>query len=252
MFCRYLLGVQKQTNTIGILLELGMVPVTLYAIKAAIKNWERVTDNRSNILLHMSIKDAAKENLVWISNIRNCLVSNGMLNMFLEKKTSPVHKIVFQRLSDHFHQNAFETINNNNSKLRTYGLLKSKIGIEEYLLTIRNIKNRIAMTKLRLSNHTLLIETGRHLKLEQTERVCPFCPNTIEDELHFLLHCPTYQGLRTKFLSPTLNTSHSLSDKEKFCLLLTNKMNTNTVAAYIKHAFVTRKDTLDTLAENGT
>ena len=38
MFCKQLLGVQKQTSTQGVLLELGMTPLLPYAIKTAIKN----------------------------------------------------------------------------------------------------------------------------------------------------------------------------------------------------------------------
>ena len=40
--CKQLLGVQKQTTNIGVLLELGSVPMQLFAVKLAIKNWERI------------------------------------------------------------------------------------------------------------------------------------------------------------------------------------------------------------------
>ena len=42
MACKQILGVQKQTTNIGVLLELGRVPLQNFAIKAAIKNWERI------------------------------------------------------------------------------------------------------------------------------------------------------------------------------------------------------------------
>ena len=51
MFCKQLLGVQKQTNTDGILQELGMLPLSLYAIKSVTKNWERIQQNKANTLL---------------------------------------------------------------------------------------------------------------------------------------------------------------------------------------------------------
>ena len=62
MFCKQLLGVQKQTNTMGILLELGMVTMTYHALKAAIKNWDRVRNKKSNNLLYESLNNASKEN----------------------------------------------------------------------------------------------------------------------------------------------------------------------------------------------
>ena len=100
------------------------------------------------------------------------------------------------------------------------------------------------MTKLRLSNHTLLIEKGRNQKMEEDLRVCSSCPNTIEDEIHFLLDCPTYQDTREKLLLPTLNTKYLASNKDKFCFLLTNKTSIKAVAAYIKNAFTTRENTI--------
>ena len=89
MFCKQLLGVQKQTNTMGILLELAMVPITYHALKAAIKNWDRVRNKKSNNLLYESLNNASKENLTWISSIKTLLESNGMLQSFLTANSNP-------------------------------------------------------------------------------------------------------------------------------------------------------------------
>ena len=42
MVCKQILGVQKQTTNIGVLLELGRLPIKMFAIKSVIKNWERM------------------------------------------------------------------------------------------------------------------------------------------------------------------------------------------------------------------
>ena len=65
--------------------------------------------------------------------------------------------------------------------------------------SVKNADDRIAMTKFRLSNHKLMIEKGRHLNLDITDRKCPFC-YLIEDETHFLLTCGTYSILRNELL----------------------------------------------------
>ena len=36
------------------------------------------------------------------------------------------------------------------------------------------------MTKFRLSNHKLMIETGRHRNMDKTIRICPFCTSVEE------------------------------------------------------------------------
>ena len=74
--------------------------------------------------------------------------------------TIPYTKIFFSvYISDEFHQHAFETIRNEKSKLRTYGLLKTDIGFEKYLDTIKNKSKRIIVSKLRLSDQHFMIET---------------------------------------------------------------------------------------------
>ena len=46
-------------------------------------------------------------------------------------------------------------------KLNTYFKYKTSFSLENYLI-VKNLKNRHILTKFRLSNHTLRIETGRH------------------------------------------------------------------------------------------
>ena len=140
-----------------------------------------------------------KEDLPWISSIRRQLEKNGFLSLFInEYPETPIfiHKKLHERLVDEFHQNAFSTIRNENSKLRTYVLIKSDFGMETYLTEIKNVKLRIKLTKFRLSNHSLMIEKGRYTGLKPEERLCPFCPNLVEDEIHFLLNCHTYKNIR--------------------------------------------------------
>ena len=59
--------------------------------------------------------------------------------------------------------------------------------MEEYLNSTENIKDRTALTKIRLSSHGLMIEKGRHQDLDENERLCPFCDNVVENEQHFIL-----------------------------------------------------------------
>ena len=103
-----------------------------------------------------------------------------------------IHKVAFERLKDIFHHNSFEEINSYHSKLRTYAKLKTEIEMEEYLDSIKNIKDRTALTKICLSNHDLMIEKGRHQGLQENLRLCPFCDNKIENEQHFIIDCHTY------------------------------------------------------------
>ena len=109
------------------------------------------------------------------------------------------HLKAFQRFQDIYHQTTFEKVKGEDSKLRTYAFFKISPGYEKYLDQKKCVKMRTALTKFRISNHTLMIEKGRHLspKMAKELRFCPFCPNKVEDEKHFLLECPTYKYIRS-------------------------------------------------------
>ena len=134
------------------------------------------------------------------------------------------------------------------AKLRTFSKIKTEIGIEDYLTNIYNITDRISISKLRLSNHRLMIEVGRHKKIERQNRRCPFCPYDIEDEIHFITTCPAYHTSRNTLLaelpidSPILNADNwSL-----FEYLMKNKNIIRHTAKFITNANLIREFLLAT------
>jgi len=103
-----------------------------------------------------------------------------------------IHKKLFEKLKDKFHQTSFDQIKSDSSKLRTYAIFKSEVGIENYLTEIKNVADRVLVTKFRLSNHRLMIEVGRHNNTPKELRFCPFCSNVVENEKHFMFTCSSY------------------------------------------------------------
>ena len=49
------------------------------------------------------------------------------------------------------------------------------MGIEKYLLEIKNFKYRQAVTRLRVSAHRLPVEIGRYKKISYCDRKCKLC-----------------------------------------------------------------------------
>ena len=80
---------------------------------------------------------------------------------------------------DQFHQNVFATIRNPESKLRTFALIKTGIGMEQYLIDAKNVQMRVSYTEFHRFVHSLTIETGRYKKMKPEECVCPICPRAI-------------------------------------------------------------------------
>ena len=170
-FCKALLGVQKQTTNIGVFLELGAVPIMFFGVKNCLKNWHRIHRlGEANAVLLKVHQMACEHNLPWPIMTKDTLTSIGIAP---EDDVRNIHKVAFETLKENFHHDSFQEIKSDRSKLRTYGKLKTEKGMEGYLDSIKNIKDRTALTKIRLSNHNLMIEKGRHQGLEEWQTLCP-------------------------------------------------------------------------------
>ena len=89
----------------------------------------------------------------------------------------------------------------------------------------KNIKFRIAISKLRTSSHALAIERGRYTnpKTPVHERLCHSCEK-IEDEYHFVMECKTNCDFREMFLNKLKERNRNcaaLSQREQFVYIIT-------------------------------
>ena len=251
-FCKQLLGVQKQTSNIGVLLELGLVPLELYARKNAFKNWHRIAKlKEANLLVTSSYENACTQKLSWPNHCKEILSKIGMQDIFISRRDDRnCHIKIFQRQWDIFHQEALAEINQPDSKLRTYKTIKLKLGMEQYLHLIPCPKVKITMSKFRLSNHKLMIEKGRHNNVNRAQRFCPFCPKEIEDEIHFVMNCKGFTEQRRIFFTEVAakhNFFLNMNDAEKFHFLLTEQDIITPTAYYIQQNFELRESLLSLL-----
>ena len=112
------------------------------------------------------------------------------------------------------------------TKADTYVQFKPNMKVEPYLYH-SNRKERVMMTKLRISDHKLMIEVGRHNKplTPRQDRKCFMCGDLVEDETHFMTQCRLY-GTRDKYwetinnLVPPIAT---LSNADKYFYLMTQE-----------------------------
>ena len=95
--------------------------------------------------------------------------------------------------------------------------MKSQIGLKPYLHEIKDIKDRVSFTKLRLSNHQPMIEKGRHQKINKNMCFCPFCINKTVNELHFLLEYTSFVEHTTKFFHNIRNINILFKQKRFIC-----------------------------------
>ena len=80
------------------------------------------------------------------------------------------------------------------------------------------------MCKIRISSHSLKIETGRFTNTPRNERLCTKCSsNTIENELHFLITCVKYDYERQeifKLIDSKYHNFSTLNTEQKLYWLL--------------------------------
>ena len=152
------------------------------------------------------------ENLTCSLNIKNKLSTIGLGDSFYSNDKDS-HTKAAQRLADMFHQDFFSDIRRDDRKLRTFSLIKNERGYETYLSEITWIKARRSLTKLRLSNSSLMIEKGRHSNVDKCLRFSPSCHNNVEDEKLFLLGCPTFKYLRSEMYEEVKTKSPIICNK---------------------------------------
>jgi hypothetical protein len=152
-----------------------------------------------------------------------------------------------------YSKNWADAIKKEDGKLRTYATFKSSLSPENYLNQVKNFDHRKALTRLRTSSHSLMIETGRYTKPRKTpvqERLCKLC-NEVEDEVHFLINCNLYKKEReTLFHQVELKCQHflSLNSVDRFIFLVTSEDKiVSETAKFCHSAFEHRKDWLHTL-----
>ena len=221
---KQLLGVSRKTTNIAVLLELGRYPISTYMHYQAIKYFSRLSSIKNERLLYESynLEKQKFENGEngFINYITNVLNKIGMANIWIDQiehdrnnipEKPHITKTILTRFHDIFAQTALTHLQNTN-KLTFLKSLKETYRHENYL-TIKNFSNRRALTKLRVSNHTLAIEVGRWTNIERENRLCKQCTQQkIEDEIHLLFECTKYTDER----KTTFETIKEISNIDLF------------------------------------
>ena len=123
----------------------------------------------------------------------------------------------------------------NTSKLQFYRKIKVNHSFEKYL-ELPHFNDRKIIAKFRCSDHKLEIESGRHNKTPQNERICRLCPlNEIENEEHFLMTCPLYDQIRE---------NHGLMGMDRLIDIMSGT-EPGRLGKYLNEAFKIRQECLD-------
>lgn len=114
----------------------------------------------------------------------------------------------------------------------------------ENYLNCKSFEKRSNITKMRISDHNLMIEKGRHLKIPREKRLCTSC-NTMEDEAHFILYCKKIAKLRDNFIGNVIKhmpdfMSWQENEKIKYLLCPSTSKEVESLGSYFKQALELR------------
>ena len=105
-----------------------------------------------------------------------------------EYKNKQVGKQIRKTLESRYTEYWNRQMGKQQGKLNTYTWIKDKFEYEEYLDCIIVDKHQVALTRLRVGNHRLHVETGRYKRpyTPRHERICELCQEEVEGEFHFI------------------------------------------------------------------
>ena len=224
-FLKWLLGVNKYCSNNACRAETGRFPMKIEAQYRNFKFWLTLTKHPKHKLSQVAYNDVKSRmnKELWSQKIKRVLDQIGLGYLWTKAHENGIGilNIIKQRLKDIELQRWLSEVNNDvrkdanqKNKLRTFRKFKTieTYKCEDYLRQVTNVQHRITLTKLRLSNHNLAIETGRYVRpyKKPEERICPICKKDVEDERHFLTQCPAYQEKRST-LFEYLNRKYRIS-----------------------------------------
>ncbi len=123
----------------------------------------------------------------------------------------------------------------NNSKLLLFKTLKSEYK-PEYYLNYPEMQIRKLISKFRISDHSLAIETGRYKNIPRNERICTTC-NVLDDEHHFFYHCRINNKLRPDFFNNfQINDNNFTEVKLETVLNPSSMQQVKNLGAFIKQS----------------
>ena len=177
-----LLGVRETTRSDTILIESGMSTVgeKIRKRSAAFLKKELLVDQLDETPLKKIYKICEGKQTRGYKYIRN---------LMMPSEIQPAQPSLLQTFANERGTKAatYRTIN---PDLKVHPVYVSKEYVDE--------RARITFTKLRLSSHSLKVETGRWSRIAPEDRLCG-CGGAVEDEEHVLLLCPKTEFARQRF-----------------------------------------------------
>ena len=186
-FLKLILGFRRNCATLAVLRVADEFPIALNGLVRMIEFWHRINniDNGCLTIKALNVNESSQSDIeLVIHYIKLSMKTMSFDNIF----SSPtyyssvyVERMFKTEIRESFIQywnselNIADVNSIRNSKRRTYKMFRSTFVMEDYLINLHDFKSRKIVAKFRCSDHTLMIEAGRHKKIDLEERMYKMC-----------------------------------------------------------------------------
>ena len=239
------LNVSKMTPNTLVYSETGRYPLYVNTYSKCIKYWLnllRMPEKRLPLKSYKMLYNLHCNNKkTWVSNVCYTLYRYGFGHVWENQGVADIKRFLSafkQRLIDCYLQDWHGNIGSK-ERYSFYSSFTSVHGAPYQIYELKNIAARKSLIRFRLGVSALRTHRLRYTTSKQESLSCPFCVNTVEDELHFLFICPQYQTIRNIYI-PTKFSSHPSAFRA--ALLMASTKHTKALATYLHMAFEKRNN----------
>lgn len=243
---RAYLGVHQYASNPAITGDMGWIPPVIRRRLDMIRLWFRLNKMHNHRLTkRIYIWDQQHRGNTWNNDIKSIFEETGNIAVYNGTITYPLKRLLEVIKQSLLEQSLQKWKNDTSSqpKLRTYISFKSDIYAEPYLLKYLPPHLRSVIAQFRCGILPIEIELGRYRGKSPEERLCPFCDEQIEDEIHFVFKCAKYDKLRDMILptdTQTINPAMNIGLKLKELM----DVHTKNFALYLYNALQIRLNAL--------
>ena len=249
-YLKRILGLNRSTTNILVRAEVGRFSLQTKVLERNIKYMKYLrgkTDELVKQALNYELAYSRQRVTIENSILKNLNAIFPFVTQHLNLLDIPDSEL--RKILHEINQQTWMRALDSSTKCDTYKQFKNRVKFEQYLNDVTQRKHRVAMCKLRTSDHNLMIEQGRRTRprLERIFRTCPTCIGSIENESHFLTSCTMYNNRNVMFqnivrLYPSFE---ELDNENKFIFLCSqeNKEINEILAAY-SHDWMKMRETL--------
>ena len=231
-FYKYVTRLPTNANNIAARGELGRSRSYCKRYILIIKYWLKLIRESSELPLflksayQLQCKLDSRGHTVWVSDVRSLLCSLGFSEEWTKQQVEQP-KIFLEECKKrlfYLENVAFMTNIAGSPRLQLYFHSKTKLEKSDYWDQQLPFKFKAEFCKLLCSSHSLAIEVGRRTNIPRENRTCSLCSSgEVEDEVHFILKCPKFAQLRSRYIQyeyltrPGLNALISLFINPEKC-----------------------------------